>query len=608
MKFGVNFLRNLYTSAESAGFKIPYADLLSLPEFTYGASALTLAYFPTYVNDHLGAVNLDFYASDTWHVTRRLTANYGLRVAYNANPVSYDKVLSRLASPFEDLDHNASTPLNQSILGHLSHLFESTPLFVYQPRAGLAYQVAPTTVFRAGGGLFTSPSMGFLPSYADENAPSMASFETGLLYDTSYAIFPGVPGSTVDQAAADNAAFQAGFANGVLSCGASGATANCIPPTTYYDLETAHKFKYPVYYQWNFGIEQQVGSSQLLTVKYVGTRSTQGFYIRNPNAYQTSCEGCWGEYPYNAAPDTRFGDVFSFRTGTNSIYHSLQASYVQRLSHGLDYRVNYTWSHCFDDGSNGGVEIFQDNTDFYAFDGQLSRYRASCDYDVRNSLNGSYSYELPVHTQNRLLSEAVSGWKLAGNVYVRGGFPFSVYSTYPTTIRNSSAQYDLLANRIAGVNPYAKHPIDGVTTAGTIQWLNPEAFQSVLDPTTGGCYPENTPQFCQNGNMARNSVRLPGFTWTDLSVSKNFHVTEKVTFKFESQFFNLFNHPNFGLPTSSTGYAGSPRAGILSNPATLNGFGVINTTVGPSTGLLGTPSVGGDSSVRMIAFRGLIKF
>ena len=91
MKFGINFLRNLYTSAESAGFKIPYADLLSLPEFTYGASALTSAYFPTYVNDHLGTVNLDFYASDTWHVTRRLTANYGLRVAWNANPVSYDK-------------------------------------------------------------------------------------------------------------------------------------------------------------------------------------------------------------------------------------------------------------------------------------------------------------------------------------------------------------------------------------------------------------------------------------------------------------------------------------------------------------------------------------
>jgi hypothetical protein len=82
-------------------------------------------------------------------------------------------------------------------------------------------------------------------------------------------------------------------------------------------------------------------------------------------------------------------------------------------------------------------------------------------------------------------------------------------------------------------------------------------------------------------------------------LTKQVRLSERVTFKLDVQFFNLFNHPNFGSPST---YAGLPG-----NPSTQVGFGTISSAVAPATGLLGA-GLGGDTSPRMIAFRGRIEF
>jgi hypothetical protein len=128
----------------------------------------------------------------------------------------------------------------------------------------------------------------------------------------------------------------------------------------------------------------------------------------------------------------------------------------------------------------------------------------------------------------------------------------------------------------------------------------------VVDTTTNQCYPVTSPQYCQDGDSGRNILRSPGFKWTDLDVAKRFKLTEHLTFRVEVQAYNLFNHPNFGFPNSN-GYPGNVTAGIPGELTTLSGFGTINTTMGPSTGLLGA-GLGGDSSVRMIALRGGFEF
>jgi len=213
-------------------------------------------------------------------------------------------------------------------------------------------------------------------------------------------------------------------------------------------------------------------------------------------------------------------------------------------------------------------------------------------------MNGSYIYELPLHPSKGWLDHVIGGWQISGTVFLRGGFPVSVSSDVFSNFTNGGL-VSPLANFIPGANPYTKTSVSGVTQPGTIQWLNPNAFQAVVDSTTNACFPTTNIANCQEGNSQRNEFRAPGFKWTDFDIAKRFKMSERVSFKFDAQFYNLFNHPNFFFPSSR-------NAGIPGDTATLTGFGTISQTAMPSTGLLGGRL--GDSSVRMIALRGRIEF
>jgi hypothetical protein len=100
--------------------------------------------------------------------------------------------------------------------------------------------------------------------------------------------------------------------------------------------------------------------------------------------------------------------------------------------------------------------------------------------------------------------------------------------------------------------------------------------------------------------MGRNALRGPDFFWSDFYLTKSFALTEHTKLRLEGQFFNVFNHPNFALPSMVL-------AGIPGKPATQTGFGALTSTTSPPTGLLGV-GLGGDNSPRMIAFQARIEF
>ena len=156
------------------------------------------------------------------------------------------------------------------------------------------------------------------------------------------------------------------------------------------------------------------------------------------------------------------------------------------------------------------------------------------------------------------------------------------------------------AGGVPGVSRYDHNPISGVTQTGTVQWLNPDAFISSVDPSTGGCAGGDNSEDCQFGSLGRNALRGPDFFWSDFYISKLFPIGERVKFRFEGQFFNVFNHPNFGLPNNVL-------AGIPGKPSTQIGFGTLTYATSPPTGLLGV-GLGGDSSPRMIAFHARVEF
>src|SRR6202022_185264 len=151
-------------------------------------------------------------------------------------------------------------------------------------------------------------------------------------------------------------------------------------------------------------------------------------------------------------------------------------------------------------------------------------------YDIPNKLNAQYVYQLPLKVKNRLLAPVLNDWQVSGTVFWHSGIPFSVLSTpYSANangiVNGSGPQF---ASVVPGVPLYEHHPIAGVTQPGTLQWLNPDAFISTVDPSTGKCYdranPNNphpdTPKNCQFGNLGRNALRGPNFTWSDFYLSK----------------------------------------------------------------------------------------
>ena len=406
----------------------------------------------------------------------------------------------------------------------------------------------------------------------------------------------------MDATIAANQVFSSGFAQGQLSCGSAlGNPATCLQPVAITAVPDG-KLHAPYFMQWSFALEQQLGSTVNLRAQYVGTRAVNQPYTTQVNGYQTVCPGCFAPFPYGRSVDPRFGAVTQLATGANSHYNGLQLTAEKRLGHGLQIQANYTWSHCMDTVSNGGFLSFSSAGILSPLPGELSRQYGPCDYDVRDNFTAQYVYQLPVKVRNRMLGYLLNGWQVSGTAFWHSGLPFSVLSSPYTAngngiVQGSGPQY---ASLVPGVPVYEHDPIPGVTQPGTIQWLNPNAFVSSVDPSTGACLGGDTLKNCQFGNLGRNALRGPDFTWSDFYLTKWFSLGERVELRLEAQAFNIFNHPNFALP--SMVYAGVPG-----KPSTQTGFGALTYTTAPPTGLLGV-GLGGDSSPRMIAFQARLEF
>ena len=603
LRFGTNtriFRLNDYDFGEGTVPTVTYANL---QQFIGGVASTASKTFPSSTNEPFNFLNIDFYAQDTWKLTHTLTWTIGLRDTFNSNPLNPHDQVARLHASFASISHDVNQPLSAAIQTGLGNLFSSTPLAILQPRTAVAWQFEPRSVLRAGFGIFSDILPGSIADLIGTNPPYVKTFQGGLLGTVGgTGIAPGIPGSAVDATVAANQTFTSGFPQGELSCASPQADpANCLPPVAITAVPDG-KLHAPYFMEWSLGIERQIGATASLQAQYVGTRAVNQPYLTEVNGYQTVCDGCFAPFPYLTPSDPRFGAVTQFSTGENSHYSGLQLTAKKRMSHGLQGQLNYTFSRCMDTVSNGGFLQFSAGAILSPLPGDLARDYGPCDYDIRHNLTAQYLYQLPVKLRGHALGYAFNGWQISGTAFWHSGIPFSVLSTPYSANGNGIVQGagPQFASAVPGVPRYAHHPIAGVTQPGTLQWLNPDAFVSAVDPSTGQCAGGDTPHTCQFGNLGRNSLRGPDFTWSDLYLTKLFPLTEHVKLRFETQFFNLFNHPNFGLP-------GTVQAGIPGNPSTQAGFGALTYSTSPPTGLLGV-GLGGDSSPRMIAFQARLEF
>jgi hypothetical protein len=597
-RFGTNtriFRLNDYDFGEGS---VPTVTYTTLPQFIYGVASTATKTFPTSPNEPFNFLNLDLYAQDTWKVSKTLTWTFGLRDTLNSNPLNPHQHIARLRGSFDSVSHDVNQPLNAAIQTGLSNIFPSTPLALLQPRTAIAWQFEPKSVLRAGFGVFSDILPGSVADVVGVNPPYVKSFQGGLLGTVGGTeIAPGVPGSAVDATIAANNIFSQGFPLGALSCASTLANpANCLPPVAITAAPNG-ELRAPYFMEWSFGVERQLGNTGSIRAQYVGTRAVNQPYLTQVNGYQTVCDGCFAPFPYARSTDPRFGAVTQLSTGANSRYNGLQLTAMKRIGHGLMGQINYTFSRCMDTVSNGGFLQFSAGGILSPLPGDLARDYGPCDYDIRHNLNAQYTYQFPSKVESRVLGYALNGWQVSGTVFWHSGIPFSVLSTpYSANgngiVNGSGPQF---ASIVPGVPLYQHNPIPSVTQPGTLQWLNPNAFVSTVDPSTGSCFGGDTPANCQFGTLSRNALRGPDFTWSDFYLTKWFSLSERWKLRFDVQFFNVFNHPNFGLPSMVL-------AGIPGKPSTQTGFGALTYTTSPPTGLLGV-GLGGDSTPRMIAFQ-----
>lgn len=558
----------------------------SLSDFFNGGGADTSLNqtFPSTLEAELRFNTFGGYLADDWRVTNNLTLSLNLRLESYANPTCDSNCFSRLASTFNGapVPNAASTPYNQMILSGQHNAYPDTQALVWEPRLGMAWKpsAARKTVVRAGIGVFADELPGLMAEDAAFNPPGLNAFTIG-----GGALAPGVPGSLFTATTAASQALRSQFASGGSFDSISALVPSFSPPG--FNSYPGY-FHQPTYYKWNFELQQGIGSKMVLTLNYSGMHgshlpiSDQGL-----NAYcpASTCPFGFAGLPA-APPDPALGQVTQYFSVGNSNYNGLTASLERRLSAGLTFNLNYTWSHALDDVSNGGVSnlpfaILATNPSITVPQNpfNIRGNYGSADYDVRHYISANFVWTDLVRRAgfhwgpNRIFG----GWTLASNWFFRTGLPF--------TPVDSSAFGALLGFNYAGaIFASPAGPVSASCgNAVDAPCLNPSQFAS--------SYAESG-VLAGFGTAGRNSLRGPGFFDVDASLMKDIAITERVTFSFGAQAYNLFNHVNLDQPVND-----------ISSP----NFGYAVATVGPPTSLLGS-FVGGGSSPRFVELKGMLRF
>ncbi len=491
VKFGFDsriVQENAYRDVQSRGF-IDFTGLLignPLEELLLGAP--TEAGGATMNNpEHLRTHSYNFFVNDTWRIRRDFTITLGLRYEYN--------------SPGVDAANRAN---------------------VYNPATGSLAAV----------GMNGFPRSGYNPDY-NNFAPQL-----GLAWS------PGGRGNTVIRAAygihydqsslaiSEGLYFSAPYYNLNVYYPIEGlynlSLSNPFPsnfPFPYPASATAFErnLRTPYIQQWNFGIQRKLGQSRMAEVDYVGSKGTRLIDSRNINQAAPSTN------PEALPPNPYFSDVDIIESNANSIYHSLQAKFDQRLWQGLSALVSYTYSKSIDDAS--GFFTTTGDPNFPQNSYNLSAERGRSDFDIRQRLTLSYAYDLPIAKGHRWLG----GWQSFGVLTFQTGQPFTVMLVEDND--NSNTGFSNLGYGANNRPQVVGNP--NLSSRGAQEWFNTKAFAVARYGTFG--------------NAGRNIISGPGLATIDFSIVKNTHVTERLNAQFRAEFFNLLNHTNFNLPDNFLG-------------------------------------------------------
>jgi hypothetical protein len=623
--FGVNFLRTYWTgngyNPSGTGQLFPQ----TISAFFYGGvnpsnpktdSTTLWQSYPLVTLNRFGFYNLGLYGQEEWHAHANLTLTLALRADHQSNPVCENHCFARLSGQFESVSHNPDQPYDQAILANQKQAFLSTDSIAWSPRFSFAWQpfgISDSTVIRGGFGVLYDPVPGALGTSFAYNSPLYNFYAP-----TGGNLAPGETNSLSQSAKASNSAFSTGFATGQTLAEIQTTDPNFTPPSFQTPANMIHS---PQYQKWSLQVQQSFRPSTSLTIGYFGNHGIHELDATgDANAFgfgtlpATECSSP----PVPPCADPRFGQVTEQATNAVSNYNGMVVSFAQRFTrwgNGL-FQANYTYGHALDEVSNGGLNAGAFTSGSIGSPQDPNNLRGSygsADYDVRHSFNANYVWEVPVKAALRGhgSSYLVDGWQISGTIFARTGFPYTVFDV--------SKAGGLIKNNFLGPIysvPVAPLGAAGPCGTGAVIPASPvpcQPAQVLFDgsPSPGALFVQTGCETGFNtGNLpgqqgpcsgplvtfaqGRNRFRGPGYFNTDFAVMKNTKIPrwERGVLGIGLQFFNFFNHANFGFPD---------------NWSSDGAFGQILYQEQSPTSILGS-GLNSNVSARMIQFRGQLQF
>jgi hypothetical protein len=570
-KMGVNFKRadiSDYTAAENTQYPEVDVTLFGFANDQVAPAGCStgvggqlgcgsvLYNFASRIEQPVALYSVGFYFQDEYRVNSKLKLTMTLRADRNSGGICQSSCASLPVTSFNDSAHGETIPYDESFVTGNKTIIPGIEKVVFEPRLGLAWSpIGQNTVIRGGVGLFTDLYPGGLLSLFDTNFPQVNLFNVPTGSVAFDLVAPGstaFPGSGVNLVTECNGAFLSNYnSGGSLTTGGSsgggyagaaqpfGGCLNAQGALSVPNLnDVSRNFQNPKYVEWNLEVQHTFGARTVVSANYVGNHGYDGIVL-NPTLNGFG----FGNLPATA-PDPRVGRVDYLYSGAVSNYNGVTFSIQEKEWHGLSGRFNYTFSHALDELSNVPEEPFSQITSILT---QVNPYNlhaqyASGDNDARHQISGSYIYQLPFKSEQRLVNAAIGGWMVAGTMFYRTGFPFSII--------DGGATAGLAGNNLGGTSSFG-----ATILAQPLPAFTQRNFSNGRACVLAACFASADfvqPSTDFMGDVGRNAFRGPGFLGGDLSVKKNFAVTERMTFQIGLSAYNWFNHANYGSPYPNT--------------------------------------------------------
>jgi len=506
-----------------------------------------------------------YFAQDDWKVSPNLTLNIGVRYEF--------------VQPIYEVNNKMSTidPANPSVIllagsaqaaaaGYNRALVD--PYYgSVMPRIGFAYQPTTRLVVRGGYGIQNFMEGTGANLRMTTNLPFQGSYQASGLQSNATT---GTPGQFFG--------VQSGFGSASGTGAASGVVYNV----------WNKKIKPAFIGEYSLTLEYQVSNTASFQIGYVG-ESGQHLITANrrnqlaapcvingeikafPSAGAAQPAGC-PKSPYQDTPGVGYTGTIRF-TDSNAMmnYNALQASFRQRLSRGLQYIANYTYSRAMTNsiGFYGAPGI--NNPSAYA----QNVYNLSADYgptgqDVRNAINFNLVYDLPLGRGRKfggnmplVLDEVVGGWKVSLTGIAYSGFPV-------TLTANNNSQVNSGAQR-----PNKLRPLK-IVNRSMNNWFgtDPSATPCTTPGVDNGVCAYGQPAFGTFGTARTGSERAPNFQTYGASVTKDFTIWHEQQINFRADADNVFNNAYLGNPQNNItntlfGNITNQGTPVRSNPRTM---------------------------------------